>query len=203
MTKVIKIYESKPNERHLTQVCDALKCGGIIIVPTDSYYAYGCAISNIKAINKIKNIKGKKNDDLSLICSSISMAAEYSKIDNRQYKILRDNTPDAITFILQPSSSLPNKFMESKKSVGIRVTSSSIARAIVEMLGEPLACSSITMEELDEQDRGCSSLIFDEHGSKVDLFVDGDDILAEQTTVVDIRDSEPIIIREGAVELKF
>lgn len=177
-----------------------LSSGGVIAYPTDSYYAYGCAISSVKAIAAIKSIKGKDSDDLSLVCSSMSMATDYAKIDNWHYKFLKEYTPGALTAILLPSSSLPNKFMESKKSVGIRITSNSVARAIVEMLGEPLVCSSIVPGSLEPEDRGCASLIEDEVASKVALFVDGGDVVALPTTVVDLRRGEVEVVREGQIE---
>lgn len=203
MTKVIKIYDSEPNERHLRQVCDTLRGGGVVILPTDSFYGYGCAISSIKAINRIKNIKKKGDDNLSLICSSISMAAEYSRIDNYCHRILKDNTPGAFTFIMQPASKVPAKFFESKKSVGIRIPTSPVALAIVEALGEPIVTSSITMEQYDMEDRGTAELVFEEYGEGVDLIVDGGDLSAIATTVVDISSGEITTIRESQAELKI
>lgn len=114
--KTIKIYGSTVDDKTLHSVVDILKDGGIVIYPTDTLYAIGCDALNNNAINKICKLKGINPDKqfLSIVCDSISMAAEYAKFDNAGFKLLKRNVPGPFTFIFPSLSSLPKAFKEEK-----------------------------------------------------------------------------------------
>ncbi len=202
MAKKYRLYEECTNEKHVREIVDMLRRDYIMIYPTDTAYALGCALSSIKAINQIKRLKNKKDDNLSLICCNMSSASDYAKVDNATFRILKENTPSPVTFILNASNTIPNSFLDKKKSVGIRIPQCNIARVIVEELGEPLVSTTIPLTE-SEEEYSNPSLIYDEWGDRVDIFVDGGDIWGELSTVCSLVDGDISILRDGDYKLKL
>lgn len=199
--KILKIYSSSINERFLDEIVDVLRNGGLIIYPTDTFYAIGCnAISN-QAIERVCRIKGidPRKETLSIVAADLSMASEYGRIDNAAFKIMRSNLPGAFTFILPASTSLPKVF-KGRKTVGIRIPDNKIARAIAERLGNPILSTSA----LGEPDELVDPIVIADNHEQfdIDLIVDGGDGGTIGSTVVDLTDSgNPEIIREGAGNL--
>ncbi len=195
---IIRLYEDNPDTRRLREVVEALERGAVIIYPTDTYYALGCLLTCVKSIGRIKEIKGKDNDHLSLICCDLSHISDYAKVDNAAFRFIRANTPAPVTFVLNASGAVPNKFLDSKKSVGIRLPDNAIPRAIAEMAGVPLVSSSLVSTEDPSSDD--PSLLWDEYSSRVDMMVDGGPARMSPSTVVDLTGGEPVVIRQGEYE---
>lgn len=194
--KTIKIWSDSPSERQLDEIVSTLEAGEIMVFPTDTLYAIGCDALNVKAIDRICRIKGinPEKSNLSIICSDISMAAEYCRIENFGFRLLRDFTPGPFTFLFRASSSLPKAF-KGRKVVGIRIPDCRIDLEIVKRLGRPVMTTSIEYEEEDyaiNQD-----LIAEAYSSKADLFVEGEEGSTEPSTIVDCTGSEPEIVRQG------
>lgn len=202
MGKIIKMYENSPDEKSIRDIVSHLDKGGIIIFPTDSYYAIGCSINSPKSINEIKIFKGKENKNLSLICSDIKMASEYVLIDDEAFKLLKSNTPNPITFILKASSKIPNSFFEKKRTLGIRIPDNKIALMLVKELSVPLVSTSIPLSKASIEESIDPSVIWDEYCNKADLLIDGGIAVNEPTTVVDISSDEIEILRQSVFELK-
>lgn len=201
MAKKYRLYEDCTNEKSLREIAEILRGDTIIIYPTDSTYALGCSLESIKAINRIKKIKNKKDDNLSLICCDLSHISDYAKVDNSTFRFLKEHTPSPVTFILNASNKVPNSFLDKKKSVGIRVPKCNIALRIVEELGVPLVSTTLPHGNLSPEDYGQPELLWEEFGDMIDVFVDGGELWGELTTVVDITSGEPEIIREGDYKL--
>lgn len=201
MAKKYRLYEDCTNEKSLREIAEILRGDTIIIYPTDSTYALGCSLDSIKAINRIKKIKNKMDDNLSLVCSDLSNISDYAKVDNVTFKFLKEHTPSPVTFILCASNKVPNAFLDKKKSVGIRVPKCNIAIRIVEQLGVPLVSTTIPLGNLLPEDYGQPELLWEEFGDMVDVFVDAGELWGELTTVVDFTSGEPVIIREGDYKL--
>ncbi len=198
----IKIWYDNPSTNQLDEVVETLRRGEIAIIPTDSLYAICCDALNPKAIDRICRIKGlnPEKNNLSIICSDISMAAEYSHFDNRDFRLIRDNTPGAFTFLVRSASNLPRAF-KNRKTVGIRIPACETARQIAERLGNPLMTTSI---EFDEDDYARNpELIAENYEDQVDLMVEGEDGGTQPSTIVDLTGSEPEILRQGAAELEL
>ena len=176
MAKKYRLYEDCTNEKSLREIAELLRRDAIIIYPTDSTYALGCSLESIKAINRIKKIKNKKDDNLSLICSDLSNISDYAKVDNVTFKFLKQHTPSPVTFILNASNKVPNAFLDNKKSVGIRIPQCNIATRIVEELGVPLVSTTIPLGKLELEDCGEPSLIWDVFEQQVDVFVDAGEL---------------------------
>ena len=149
MAKFIKIYPENPNEREIQKVVDCLREGSVIIYPTDTVYGLGCDITHSKALERIAQLKGIKLDkaNFSFICADLSNLSDYVKqIDTTTFKLLKRALPGAYTFILPGSNNLPKEFKK-KKTVGIRIPDNTIARTLVEKLGNPIVSSSIYDED--------------------------------------------------------
>ena len=199
MAFFVKLYEENPNVIEINKIVDILKKGGLIIYPTDTVYGLGCDITNTKAVEKIARIKGIKVDkaNFSFICNDLSHLSDYVKqIDTPTYKLLKKALPGPYTFILPGSKSLPKVFKK-KKTVGIRIPNNNIVRAIVESLGNPIISTSIHDEDDVIEYTTEPELIFDKWKHLVDGVIDGGfgDNLA--STIIDLTDSIPKIVREG------
>ena len=199
MAFFVKVYDENPNISVINKVVEVLKKGGIIIYPTDTVYGLGCDITNAKAVEKIARIKGIKVDksNFSFICNDLSHLSDYVKqIDTPTYKLLKRALPCPYTFILPGSKSLPKVFKK-KKTVGIRIPNNNIVRAIVESLGNPIISTSIHDEDDVIEYTTDPELIFEKWKHLVDGVIDGGfgDNLA--STIIDLTDSIPKIIREG------
>jgi len=199
MAFFVKVYDENPNTTVINKIVEVLKKGGLIIYPTDTVYGLGCDITNAKAVEKIARIKGIKVDksNFSFICNDLSHLSDYVKqIDTPTYKLLKRALPGPYTFILPGSKSLPKVFKK-KKTVGIRIPNNNIVRAIVESLGNPIISTSIHDEDDVIEYTTDPELIFEKWKHLVDGVIDGGfgDNLA--STIIDLTDSIPKIIREG------
>lgn len=199
MAEFIKIYEENPNEKQITKVVDILKKGGLIIYPTDTVYGLGCDITNTKALEKIAKIKKVKIEkaNFSFICSNLSNISNYIKqIDTSTFKILKRALPGPYTFILPGNNDLP-KIFRKKKTVGIRVPDNAIATEIVKQLGNPIVSTSIYDEDEILEYTTDPELIFEKWKNIVDVIIDGGYGSNVASTVINLSEYEPVIIREG------
>lgn len=198
--KQLRMYPTSLNDRFLEEAVACLNDGGLVIYPTDSLYAIGCDALNNAAIERLCKFKGvdPRKQTLSVVCSGISMASEYARVDNEAFRILRANLPGPFTFILPSSTKLPKVF-KGRKEVGIRVPDNAIARALAERLGNPLLSTSIPQDE-DGMDPASVAMEYEDIAS---LLIDGGEGDGVPSTIVDITDShDPIIVREGKGELR-
>ena len=197
----MKVIENKGgvDRRALDAAADALRAGDIIIYPTDTLYALGCDALNNRAIERLCRIKGLNPDKnfLSVVCSDLSQASEYAKIDNVAFRMLKHYLPGPFTFILPASTSLPKVF-KGRKTVGIRIPDCEFARALAEELGHPIMTTSVPVVEDSSLDGAAVALALD---SVVDivLAIDGGEGGNEGSTIIDCCDSRsPEILRQGS-----
>ena len=176
----------------------------MIIYPTDTVYAIGCDALNVRAVEKICQIKGvnPQKSNLSIICYDLSNLSEYAKVNNAAFKLMKKNLPGPFTFILPTSNELP-KIYKNRKEVGIRVPDNNIVRTIVQELGNPL----LTMSVHDDDDEILEystdpELIAEKYDGRVDLVIDGGYGGLEPSTVVDCTTDEFEIVRQGKGQLK-
>lgn len=200
---LIKIYSQGPSERELAAVVDHLQRDGVVIYPTDSVYAFGCSLHSPKAIERISRIKGKGEAEFSILFASLSQIANYCLVDNVAFKLLKRNLPGAFTFLLPVSSRIPDKALERRRTVGVRIPDNAIARAIVERLDCPMITTSVKSDDGETEYTTDPSLIEERYGALVDVVVDGGIGDCIPTTVVDLTDDDVRIVREGRGELQF
>ncbi|MFO7720575.1 MAG: L-threonylcarbamoyladenylate synthase [Gillisia sp.] len=199
MAELIRIYEENPNPKDIKKVVEVLRKGGLVIYPTDTVYGLGCDITNTSALERIAQIKQVKLDkaNFSFICEDLSNLSDYVRqIDTQTFKILKRNLPGPYTFILPGNSNLPSVFKK-KKTVGIRVPDNNICRAIVRELGNPIVSTSIRDDDEVIEYTTDPELIHEKWDKLVDIVIDGgygDNI---PSTVIDLTNAEPEVMREG------
>ena len=195
--KILKFYPGSVNERNIAEAVDIIRSGGIVIYPTDTLYALGCDALNNRAIERLCRIKGldPAKQMLSVVCEGMSQAAEYARIDNRAFRVLKEYLPGPFTFILPASTTLPKVF-KGRKTVGVRIPDNDVARALAAGLGNPVLSASVeaaTPEELALPEG--LALIY---ANTVDAVLDNGEGRTEGSTIVDLTDSSaPEVIREG------
>lgn len=201
-TMLIKIYNDNPNPNQIRHVAEVLRNGGIIIIPTDTVYAFGCDIFNSAAVEFISRLKNKdlRKANLSFICHEMSQISEYAKLDDDSFKLMKKNLPGPYTFILNGSNRLP-KLFKNKKTVGIRMPDNHITLQIVRELGNPMMTSSIFIDDETTEYITDPELIDEKYGNQVDLVVDGGIGGLLHSTVIDCTGDEPEIVRQGSHDL--
>jgi tRNA threonylcarbamoyl adenosine modification protein (Sua5/YciO/YrdC/YwlC family) len=194
-----------PSRRHIIQVVDLLRVGGVIIYPTDTVYGLGCDITKAKAVERIARIKGVKlqKANFSFICHDLSHLSSYAKhIDNSTFKIMKRNLPGPFTFILEANSNVPKIFKNKKKTVGIRIPDNNIPLEIVKELGNPILTTSIHDHDKVIDYTTDAELIHENMGNLVDLVIDGGYGNNMPSTVMDCTVNPPEILRHGLGELE-
>jgi tRNA threonylcarbamoyl adenosine modification protein (Sua5/YciO/YrdC/YwlC family) len=199
MAKILKIYPDNPQENYMNEVIKTLQDGGLIIYPSDTVYALGCDIYNVKAMEKLARLKNTTLDkaQFSIICNNLSHLSEFTRpIETSTFRLLKSKIPGPFTFILEANKNLPLAY-KGKKTVGIRVPDHSIPQLIVEKLGHPIASTSIKDDDEVIEYSTDPELIAEKYDHLVDIVIDsgyGDNVTS---TIVDLTSGEPEILREG------
>lgn len=195
---LVSVHPDNPQERIIKQIADCLKDGGVVIYPTDTVYGLGCDIFQPKAVERICRIKGIDPDkaNLSFICSDLSDLSKYARsITTPQYRFIKQYIPGPFTFILPASKEVPKILKSKKNTIGLRVPDHHITHAIAAALGHPILSSSLPGDMVEEYTD--PEIIHDRFGKLVDMVVDGGIGGMEYSTVVDMTDEQPEIIRQG------
>lgn len=172
-----------------------------MIYPTDTLYALGCDALNNNAIEKICKLKGLKSEktNLSIICEDLSEVAKYARLDNANFRLLKDNLPGPFTFILPALSKLPKAF-KGRKTVGVRIPDNAVSAALVKALGNPIMTTSVPVG--DEEDYFTEpELIAERYIADVEIVIDAGRGGLVPSTIVDCTGEEPEVLRQGAGEL--
>lgn len=198
MSQYFNIHPETPQKRLIDQAAEIIRNGGLAIYPTDSCYALGCKLGEKEAVDQIRKIRQlDKDHNLTLLCRDLSEIAVYAKVNNPAYRMIKSLTPGPYTFLLRATKDVPRRFQHPKrKTIGLRVPENRIILDLLESLGEPMLSTSlilsndgIPMFELDE--------ISDRLGAQVDIIIDGGACGIEETTVIDLLDDHPVLIRQG------
>lgn len=201
---LIKIYPDNPSRKTIAHVAEVLRADGVIIYPTDGVYAYGCSIRSPKAIERLKKIKNKSENEFSVMCADIAGIADYAKVDTPTFKLLKEHLPGPFTFILRASSRVPDKVMPRRKTVGVRIAKNNIANAIVSELGVPLVTASVKEYNDETEYLLDPELIQQQWGMEVDMVIDGGYGSDVPTTIVDASTEGSIeVLRQGGGVLEY
>lgn len=203
MAEILQIHPENPQPRLLQRAVEVLQNGGLVIYPSDTVYAIGCDISNAKAMTKLAAVKGIKPEKaaFSIICKDLSDLSKYTKnIDSAAFRTLKSNTPGPFTFILNASRELPS-FYKGHKTVGIRVPAHPIPQLLVELLGRPLSSTSIKDEDDLLKYPTDPERIATQYEHLTDMIIDAGPGGNIPSTVVDLTNGAPEIIREGKGKL--
>ncbi|MHA7817685.1 MAG: L-threonylcarbamoyladenylate synthase [Pseudohaliea sp.] len=198
MSQFFQVHPDNPQARLVRQAVDIIRAGGVIVYPTDSAYALGCQIGDKAALDRIRRIRRLEADhNFTLVCRDLSELATYARVDNTQYRLLRNNTPRPYTFILKATSEVPRRLMHAKRrTVGLRVPENNIAQALLADLGEPLMSVTLILPG-DELPLIDPYEIRDTLEHDVDLVIDGGYCGMEPTSVIDLADDLPLVLRMG------
>ena len=197
-----KIYEQNPSEKELQRVVDALERDEIIIYPTDSVYAFGCSLRSPRAIERLRRLRDKGTGSFAVVFSGLAQVAEYCRVDNAAFRVLKRNLPGPFTFVLPASSRVPDKALERRQTIGVRIPASPVARAVVGALGCPMITTSVKDDDQVVEYTTDPELIHERYGREVALVIDGGIGDNVPTTVVDLTGDGPEILREGKGELQ-
>lgn len=200
----LEIHPHNPQLRLISQVVAAVRHGAVIAYPTDSSYALGCCLGNKAAMERICKIrKLDKDHNFTLVCRDLSEISTYAKLNNIEFRLLKTLTPGPYTFILSATKEVPRRLQNPKrKSIGLRVPDHPITSALLEALGEPLMSVTLILpdEELPLTDPG---EIRNSLGKQVDLIIDGGHCGFEPTTVINLQDGSPVVVRQGKGDTSF
>ena len=193
MSQFFYIHPDNPQPRLINQAVDIVRKGGVIVYPTDSGYALGCKIEDKGAMERICRIRHLPDGhNFTLMCRDLSELSTYSYVDNVAFRLMKNNTPGNYTFIL---------LQEKRKTIGMRVPSNPIAQALLETLGEPMLSTSLMLpgSEFTESD---PEEIKDRLEKQVDLIIHGGYLGQQPTTVIDLTEDSPVVLREGVGDVK-
>jgi len=202
MSQYFEIHPTHPQPRLIRQAAEIVRGGGVIVYPTDSCYALGCHIGDKEAAERMRRIRQvDENHHFTLVCRDLSEIANFAKVDNSQYRLLKSTTPGAYTFILEASREVPRRLAHPRRrTIGLRVPDHVVVQALLEELGEPMLSTTLLLPDLDEPLNDAGE-IRDRLQRLVDLVIDGGACGLTPTTVVDLTASEPVLIRAGAGDL--
>lgn len=202
MSQFFQIHPDNPQKRLINQAVDIINKGGVVVYPTDCAYALGCHLGDKSALEKIKRIRQLDDKhNFTLVCRDLSEISTYAKVDNTAYRLLKAHTPGAYTFILKATSEVPRRLLHPKRrTIGIRIPENEIALALTESLGEPIMSTSLIMpgEEMPLMDPYDIREVLQHH---VDLVIDGGYCGMEATSVINLVDEVPEVVRQGAGDI--
>jgi len=198
MSQFFQIHPLDPQARLIRHAVEIIRKGGLVVYPTDSSYALGCPVGDKRGMERIRRIRALDNKhNFTLMCRDLSEISTYAKVDNSSYRLLKSLTPGAYTFILKATHEVPRRLQNPKrKTIGIRIPDHPVAQALLDELGEPLMSSTLILPGKDMPETDAHDIReMLEHD--VDLVIDGDHCGVEPTTVVDLVDGVPEVVRQG------
>ncbi len=198
MSQFFQIHPDNPQLRLIKQAVQIVRAGGIIALPTDSSYALCCQLDDKDAVTRLRRIRGiDDKHHLALLCRDLSQIAEYAKVDNSQFRLLKAATPGPYTFILEATKEVPRRVSHpSRKTIGLRVPENPVALALLEELGEPLLGTTLTLPD-DPMPLTDPDLVREKLEKQIELVIDGGACGLEMTTVIDLSGAEPQLLRQG------
>ena len=199
----LQVKAEYPNPRLISQVVQVLKSGGIVVYPTDTTYGLGCDIYSKKSIDRIYQLKGlDKKHRLSFICDDLSQIANFAVVEDRNYRILRHHTPGPYTFVLPATREVPKLLQSNRRTIGLRIPNSLVTRALVTELGHPIISTTVTRSH-DPEPMNDPDEIAKVFGRSVDAMLDAGPLYGDPSSVVELIEDEPVILRRGAGDLSW
>jgi tRNA threonylcarbamoyl adenosine modification protein (Sua5/YciO/YrdC/YwlC family) len=198
MSQYFQIHPVNPQARLIRQAVEIIRADGLIVYPTDSSYALGCHVGDKRGMERIRRIRaidGKHN--FTLVCRDLSEIAIFARVDNSAYRLLRSLTPGPYTFILSATHEVPRRLQNPKRrTIGIRVPDHPIAQALLAELGQPLMSSTLILPGKDVPETEAAE-IRERLEHEVDLVIEGGHCGFEPTTVIDMSEGVPRVLRQG------
>ena len=197
MAQVFHVHPANPQPRLVRQAAAILRAGGVIAYPTDSSYALGCRIGDAAAARRIRQIRGVDESHLlTLVLRDLSEIGHFAKLDNWQFRIVRQGTPGRYTFILPATREVPKRLQHPRRStIGVRVPDHAVVHALLQEVEAPILSTTLILP-------GATAPLNDAAAIRealpgVDLIIDAGPCVAEPTTVIDLAEPPPKLIRHG------
>lgn len=197
-----ELHPETPQMRFINKAVDILKKGGLVIYPTDTVYGIGCDIFNKEALERVFDIKQDSGTKLfSFVCSDLKDIAKYAKVSDYAYRAMKHLLPGPYTFILPAAREVPKKLWSKRKTVGIRVPNHTVALTLAQELGNPIISTSVTNR------RG--EILYDPieiktiFNSQIDMMLGAGNLQGEPSTIIDLSNEEPEIVRQGAGDVSY
>ena len=202
MAQLFEIYPDNPQPRLLKQAAALLQKGAVLAVPTDSSYALVCQLDDKAAVDRLRRIR--QVDDkhhLTLLCRDLSELANYARVDNRQYRLLKAATPGPYTFILEASKEVPKRLSHpSRKTIGLRVPDRKGLQMQLELHGGPLLATTF-IPPGETEPLNDAATIRERFEKLIDGIVDAGACPQQPTTVIDLTSmdggGDPVLVRQG------
>jgi tRNA threonylcarbamoyl adenosine modification protein (Sua5/YciO/YrdC/YwlC family) len=198
MSQYFQIHPDNPQLRLVRQAADVIRAGGIVAAPTDSAYALICRLDDKSAVERLRRIRGvDEKHHLTLLCRDLSEIAQYARVDNQQYRLLKSAMPGPYTVVLEASREVPRRLSHpSRKTIGLRVPENRILLALLDELGEPVIGTTLQLPG-DEHMLSDPDEVQERLGKQVELVIDGGAGTLEPTTIIDLTGPEPVLMRRG------
>lgn len=202
MAALLSIHPESPQARLIAQAVEVIERNGVIVYPTDSGYALGCRLGDREAMERILQIRQiELSHHLTLVCHDLSELGQYARVDNQQYRLLKQLTPGAYTFILPATKEVPRRTLHPKRAtIGLRVPDHPVAQALLKALGEPILSCTLMLPD-DDVPLSDADDIAEKIGKRVNLIIDSGHCEPESTTVLDLTEDEIVVVREGKGDL--
>ena len=194
---ILSLHPQTPQVRHLERIAELLHRDGVIAYPTDTLFGLGCLASGKKAVERIRQIKGRDpRKPMSILCADMEMFCRYTRhLDTPTFRLLKQMLPGPYTVLLPASREVP-RYLQNKQVVGLRIPDHPFCQALVALLGEPIITTSVALP--DQPVLNTAWEIEEEQGHALDLVVDCGQPLGVHSTIVDLSGEEPLLAREGA-----
>lgn len=198
MTQFFHIHPENPQHRLLRQAAQMIDSGGIVALPTDSSYALVCHLDDKAAVDRLRRLRDiDEKHHLTLLCRDLSELANYARVDNKQYRLLKLATPGAFTFILPATKEVPRRLSHpSRRTIGLRVPDHKVTQELLALVGGPLLSTTLIppgdSEPMNDAADVCARL-----DRQLQVVVDAGACPAQPTTVIDLTGDDPVLVRLG------
>lgn len=198
MAHLFSVHPQDPQVRLLRQAAQILDHGGVGVIPTDSCYALACHLDDKAAVDRIRAIRRiDERHLLTLLCRDLSDLAQYAKVEDRTYRLLKNLTPGPYTLILHATREVPRRLSHpSRKTIGLRIPDNAVTLGLLDVLGQPLISTTLLLpgDELPLNDADDIRARLDH---EIDFVLDAGSCGVEPTTVVDLTGREAVLVRKG------
>ncbi len=198
MAQLVLVQPDHPQPRVLRQAVQILHAGGVVAIPTDSSYALVCHLDDKAAADALRRVRGvDEKHHLTLLCRDLSELATYARVDNKQYRLLKNATPGPFTFILEATKEVPRRVSHpSRRTIGLRVPDHRVTLDLLELLGQPLLATTL-IPPGEEQPLNDAHEISERFDRQLQAIIDAGACPMQPTTVIDLSGEEPVLIRQG------
>lgn len=196
MAQFFSVHPTHPQKRLIRQAADIVRGGGLIAYPTDSCYALGCQLDNARALERLRSIRGiDERHYLTLMCRDLAEISAYAIVDDARFRLLKRATPGSYTFILRARREVPRRLAR-KKTIGVRIPGHPAAYALLAELDEPMLSTTLTLPG-DATPLSEAQEIRERLERRLDLIIDAGPCDVEPSTVIDLTEEEPQVLRKG------